>query len=423
MANKKFIFNWQLYLGIVLVVTGGLFLADLFLPIRIMRFFWPLLIVLFGLTFIVGMLVAGRPGSGLAIPGTIVTTIGLLLFIQNTFRLWATWAYAWTLLICATGLGILIMNGYLKRSGLRRTGGLLIGIGLTLFVIFGILFEIILNISGSGLYSGIFLGGGLVLLGLFVVFSRALFKRKSLSDEDHGDSEPAAVDAEFTDSESMPSPDGSAKQSLPEGAVFTKINFKSFGEVYLTQGDSCDLKVEGNEDLLDNVQVDVAEDTLNIKFKSDITDWTGLRWMKGDSHLRYFVTMPSIEMVKMAGAGTLECESLKGDALDLTHSGAGKMSLRGLDLQSLKVDLGGIGEVILAGSVQSQTVDLSGAGSYDGVNLQSQDAEVLLSGAGSAQVWVENSLKATVTGAGSIKYKGSPSIEQTKSGIGDIKPL
>ena len=70
MANKKFIFNWQLYLGIVLVVTGGLFLADLFLPIRIMRFFWPLLIVLFGLTFIVGMLVAGRPGSGLAIFAT-----------------------------------------------------------------------------------------------------------------------------------------------------------------------------------------------------------------------------------------------------------------------------------------------------------------------------------------------------------------
>jgi hypothetical protein len=423
MTKKNFKFNWQLYLGIVLVVTGGVFLADLFLPIRIMRFFWPLLIVLFGLTFIVGMLVAGRPGSGLAIPGTIVTTIGLLLFVQNTFHLWVTWAYAWALLICATGLGILIMNGYLKRSSLRRVGGLLIGIGLTLFVVFGILFEIILNISGSGLYSGIFLGGGLVLLGLFVVFSRALFKKKSPSGDDHFQNEPVAVDAEFEEAGPMPSPDGAATQSLPESATFTKVNFKSFGEVFLTQGDACELKIDGSEDLVNNVRVDVADDTLNIRFKSDIADWTGLRWMKEDNHLHYFVTMPAIEMVKMAGAGKMECESLKGDSLELIHTGAGKMTLQGLEYQSLEVDLGGLGEIVLTGNVQSQTVDLSGAGSYQAVDLQSQNAQVLLSGAGSAEVWVEKSLKATVTGAGSIKYKGSPTVEQSKTGIGDIKPL
>jgi hypothetical protein len=423
MTGEKFKFNWQLYLGVVLVVTGALFLADLFLPIRIMRFFWPLLIVLLGLTFLVGMLVAGRSGSGLAIPGTIVTTVGLLLFIQNTFNLWVTWAYAWALLICATGLGLLIMNGYHKRTGLRRSGGLLIGIGLTLFVVFGILFEIILNISGSGVYSGIFLGGGLVLLGLFVVFSRALFRRKDRSGDKVDQGAQAPVDAAFEESAPMPSPDGAISQTLPEGATFSKLNFKSIGEVFLSQGEGCDLKIEGSPDLVDNIQVDVDEDTLNVKFKSDIADWTGLSWLKGENRLRYFVTMPKIEMIKMAGAGKMEGETLKGESLDLIHTGAGKIALRGLDYQSLQADLGGLGEVVVTGSVQSQSVDLSGAGSYEAENLQSQDAEVLLSGAGSATVWVEKTLKATVTGAGSIKYKGSPSVEQTTSGIGDIKPL
>ncbi len=423
MAQEKFKFNWQLYLGIVLVVTGGLFLADLFLPIRIMRFFWPLLIVLFGLTFIVGMLVAGRPGSGLAIPGAIITTAGLLLFIQNTFHLWVTWAYAWALLICATGLGLLIMNAYHKKVGLRRAGGLLIGIGLTLFVVFGVLFEIILNISGSGIYSGIFLGGGLVLLGLFVVFSRALFSRKSGSVGVGGRGESAPVDGVVEDAEAMPSVDGAVTQTLPEGASFSKLNFKSIGEVFLSQGEGYDLKIEGSPEMVDNIQIDVAEETLNIKFKSDIADWTGLRWLKGENRLRYFVTMPKVEMVKMAGAGTLQSESLKGESLDLIHTGAGKMALRGLEYQTLKADLGGLGEVVVAGSVQSQTVDLSGAGSYEAEHLQCQDAEVMLSGAGSATVWVEQTLKATVTGAGSIKYKGSPTVEQSTSGLGDIKPL
>jgi hypothetical protein len=66
---------------------------------------------------------------------------------------------------------------------------------------------------------------------------------------------------------------------------------------------------------------------------------------------------------------------------------------------------------------------LSGAGGYEAVELQSQDAEVMVSGAGSAKVWAEKTLKATVTGIGSIKYKGDPAIEQENSGIGDIKPL
>ena len=69
MNKKQSVFNWQLFLGLVLVLAGGVFLADLFLPFNLMRLFWPLLIALFGLTFIVGMLFAGRSGSGLAIPG------------------------------------------------------------------------------------------------------------------------------------------------------------------------------------------------------------------------------------------------------------------------------------------------------------------------------------------------------------------
>jgi hypothetical protein len=177
-VNRKHIFNWQMFLGVVLVVTGGLFLVDQLLGIQIMAYFWPLLVVLFGLTFFVSMLVGGRKGAGLAIPGAVITTLGTLLFIQNAFNLWATWTYAWALLTTAAGLGMLIMNGYLKREGLRRAAGVVIGIGLISFVVFGVLFEVILNISGANIYSGIFLGAGLILLGLFVVFSRPLFAHR-----------------------------------------------------------------------------------------------------------------------------------------------------------------------------------------------------------------------------------------------------
>ena len=426
MSAKRVVIQWQVYFGIVLILTGALFLADLFLPVPLMRDYWPVLVVLFGLTFIVGMLASGKRRAGLAIPGTIITVIGLLLFVQNTFDLWITWTYAWALVIVAVGLGMLIMNGYLKRDTIRRVAGLLIGVGLTLFVIFGVLFELVFQVRGADLYSGIFLGGGLVLLGLFTMFGKLIFGRrqpKSGKTKTAKSGKDDVVEGEFEDISSVPNPNGVATHTLPDGATFSGLSFKSVGEVYLIQGEPCALKVEGNEDLMDNIQVAVHDDVLEIDFETDFEDWTNFRWADGDRPLRYYVTMPTIKMINMEGAGILTATSLQGESLDLVQGGAGKVEMHDLDYQSLKAELGGLGEIQLSGKAARQMVDLTGAGGYQAEDLHSEDAEVILSGAGEAVVWVENNLKATVTGAGSIKYKGSPEVEEENSGIGEIKPL
>lgn len=423
MAEKRYVFHWQVYLGIVLILTGGLFLADLFLPMPVMKIYWPLLVVLFGLTFIVGMLSAKRRGAGLAIPGTLIVVIGLLLFVQNLFDLWITWTYAWALLIVAIGLGMGIMNAYLKRDTIRRVAGLMIGLGLTLFVGFGVLFELIFQIRGADLYSGIFLGGGLVLLGLFIVFSKALFGRRQTKPDTVKASRPDSVDASVKDTESIPDPNGTVTQFVPEGATFSSLFFRSVGEVFLIQGEPCGLKIEGSDDLVENIQVTVNDDVLEVDYHTDIEDWTNFRWADGDRHLRYYVTMPKIEKINMEGAGILMGDSMQGEALVLIQGGAGKIELHDLNYQSIDAELAGLGEIILTGQVILQKVDLSGAGGYEAVKMQSQDTEVMLSGAGSAKVWVEKNLKATVTGAGSIKYKGDPAVEKENSGIGEIKPL
>jgi len=176
MSKRKSLINWQLFLGMLLILIGVVFLIDLLLPnYKIMGFGWPIIVISVGLFFIIGMLIAREKSVGLAIPGTLITSLGVLLLLQNTFNLWLTWTYAWTLLISALGLGLLMMNTILKRPGLRKAGGALIGVGLVLFVILGIFFEIILNISGENKASGVFLGVGLVFLGLFILFSRFLF--------------------------------------------------------------------------------------------------------------------------------------------------------------------------------------------------------------------------------------------------------
>lgn len=422
MAKGKRVINWQLFLGILLLVTGGLFLADQLLGIRIMADFWPLLIVLFGLSFFVAMLVAGRRGAGLAIPGSVITTLGMLFLIQNTFNLWVTWAYAWALLISATGLGMLIMNGYLKREGLRRAAGVVIGLGLILFVIFGVLFEIILKVAGTDIHSGVFLGAGLIFLGLFIAFGRLLFGRRkppktvAVPQED-------VLEVPLTDLPEASKSDGDIFTRLSEGAEFTRLTFKSVGEVFLIQGDSCDLRIEGDPDLMEKVKACLDDEELKITYAADIADWTGLGWISVENRLRYYITVKELSQLKLGGAGIIRAERLAGEHIKMDHTGIGLLTINDLQCRELAVNLGGLGEIRLEGEVQSQLVALSGGGSYHAVNLRSQEADITLTGAGSAKVWVETKLKASVSGAGNIIYQGDPQVEQSISGLGGVKPL
>ncbi len=422
MANKKTIITWQIYLGLVLVVTGGLFLADQLLALNLLRFFWPLLIILFGLTFFVGMLVAGKKASGLAVPGTLLTVIGLILFVQNTFDLWVTWAYAWALLITATGVGLLIMNAYHKREGLRRTGGLIMGLGLILFVMFGVLFEVILNIAGTSSQSGLFLGGGLVLLGVFVLFSRAIFAHKPSTNK-RQEEDPEVIEGSYTAAETQPEPGEASVQPLAGDEEFTTFDFKSLGQVFVTQGDHCGLKIEGSPDIIQHVTAEVNDGVLMVHYELNVVDWTGLQWINEKDRIRYFVTVKSLEQIILGGAGSISADALVGQNLGIVHAGIGVLKLTGLQFEEVDVDLSGLGEVMLAGKVESQNLDLSGAGSYQAVRLQSQHANLSLSGAGSAKVWAEATLNGRISGAGSIQYKGSPQIEESLSGLGKIKPI
>jgi hypothetical protein len=160
--------------GGLLIIFGLLALVgQLFRGFNFWNTFWPFFIIGFGLLFFVGMFAGGRSVSGLAIPGAIVTTIGLMLFYQNITGHWESWSYGWTVILMAVGLGIFIMGAWGQNSTQRAAGLRVLRIGLVLFIIFGAFFELIFT-SGMpfGLRSIIF-PAALILLGLYFVLTRS----------------------------------------------------------------------------------------------------------------------------------------------------------------------------------------------------------------------------------------------------------
>jgi hypothetical protein len=69
--------------GVLLIALGFLaLLAQVFKGVDFWRMFWPFIIIGAGAMFFVGMLAGGKSTAPLAIPGSIITVIGLMLFLQ-----------------------------------------------------------------------------------------------------------------------------------------------------------------------------------------------------------------------------------------------------------------------------------------------------------------------------------------------------
>ena len=172
--------------GILLIVFGILALvSQIFRGFDFWGTYWPFIIIGVGAIFFVGMAAGGKSTAALAIPGSIITVIGLMMFVQNLTHHWESWAYAWTVILMSVGLGIYIMGIWGGIPAQRDSGMRILRIGVILFIIFGAFFEGLIFRS-TGLSEYIF-PIALILLGLYLVFRRTgLLPTKKNGDSSNG---------------------------------------------------------------------------------------------------------------------------------------------------------------------------------------------------------------------------------------------
>ena len=162
----------QLALGLILILLGGLFIAQRQFPIlnQLAQVYmsWPLNIVAAGaLIFLIGLMV-GAPG--MAVPAAIVAGIGGILYYQKLSADFSSWSYMWSLIPGFVGFGE-IVSGLLSRDNRKaRSGVNLIITSAVLFIVFAAVLGK-LNILGP--YGPALL---LILVGVWVL-ARGLWRK------------------------------------------------------------------------------------------------------------------------------------------------------------------------------------------------------------------------------------------------------
>lgn len=167
----------SIVVGTILILVGVLFLLAQFFPgltaVLDISLQWPLIIIAVGGLLLLSAFL-GTPT--LAIPGSIVTGIGSILYVQNLTDAWDSWAYAWALIPGFVGIGLVLAGllGHNRRASWRE-GSRLIVISAALFLIFGAFFN---GLGGLGRYWPVLLIG----LGLWLLLPNRK-RRRSGSQE------------------------------------------------------------------------------------------------------------------------------------------------------------------------------------------------------------------------------------------------
>jgi len=134
----------SLTFGLILILLGTWFLAVQFVPEIgdiVERYAnWPVWVLGPGIIFMLAALISGV--YDLFIPGTIISTVGLILYYQDETGDWQSWSYAWALIIVGVGVGVFLSHFLRGKFRTAFSEGLPPMItGTTLFLIFGSIFR------------------------------------------------------------------------------------------------------------------------------------------------------------------------------------------------------------------------------------------------------------------------------------------
>ncbi len=162
----------RLIVGVFLVMVGAFMLTGVF-DVDVISFTWPFFIIAPGLAMLMMAAGGGKHAHPLAIPGSMVTMVGLILLVQETFDVYSSWSYAWALVAPASvGIGIWLIGRLEGDERQLADGAHLMEIGAALFAAGFVFFELVLDLNGLANYdAGMLLGGlSLVVGGSLIVF-------------------------------------------------------------------------------------------------------------------------------------------------------------------------------------------------------------------------------------------------------------
>ena len=173
---------------------------------------------------------------------------------------------------------------------------------------------------------------------------------------------------------------------------FNSIDSFIFADILLTQGPAEDIILEGQRNIIDQINTDVVNDELRLTLD---------RCVSISEAVTVDITIPEIENITLMGVGNVIAQN-------------------DLDLTELEINFSGVGDFRLRGTSENLEITFTGVGDINAFDLTTDICDINMSGVGNVEVFVNDELNVTITGAGNVYYRGNPTITSNITGTGSL---
>lgn len=200
---------------------------------------------------------------------------------------------------------------------------------------------------------------------------------------------------------------------------FNEVSVSSGIDLYLTQSNSENIRVNAHPDLLKNVLIEKQGNNLVIKYK----DNTGLKNLLKGQGTKVYINYKTLQAISASGGSDVVTQNtLKGDKLTLRASGGSDLNLN-VTVDDIEIQTSGGSDVDIKGKAINMNAQASGGSDLDALEFIVENARVNASGGSDANVHVTKALEANANGGSDINYKGNPSVKKSSDKSGDVSKI
>ncbi len=198
--------------------------------------------------------------------------------------------------------------------------------------------------------------------------------------------------------------------------MFRYLEIDVDASVEIIQSDSLNIRVEGQQNIIDNLEIIVSNSHLKIKFKKSNFKYKSLKIV---------IYVPSIQRIVLNGSGFFDLKSWgKEDRLHIINNGSADFQIGKLShIKHFNVDLNGSGSMLVVNEselINSVHCILNGTGNINLEKLQISNSHIKLNGSGNIQLGQMDQLNAEIVGSGNVTYSGTPKIHKSIVGSGTL---
>jgi len=193
---------------------------------------------------------------------------------------------------------------------------------------------------------------------------------------------------------------------------FTGVEVAGPDDVTIRQGDAFSISAKGPQAEIDELEIKLDGPVLSIGRKRE-----GFSFRGGDHDgVEIAITMPKLDTVRLTGSGSVDADSVDGDAVKASLTGSGDLKIAKLTGKSADLTVSGSGDLAIAGgTIGSGEVGITGSGDIEAGGLAAQTLDISITGSGNVE--------AQATGKADIRILGSGDVDLTGGGTCSTKTM